>query len=108
VGQRWTDTLTLFVNNKTLEQTHERVMSAALRLDLEVEHITTRRRRGMWRSSLDVRLTGTPDHISDFEEVFAGDGWTLDLVDPLLGEMLNSALLRIRRARRARRARTPT
>lgn len=104
----WTETLTILVRPDDLDETIGQVLSAASDLELVVNDLTVRQRRSWAMARLAVSLTGNADRISDFQELFAGSGWSAlpegSLLDPFINEGLQATHNWLRRKRRRRRA----
>jgi hypothetical protein len=104
----WTETLTVLVKPDDLEDTGDRIQSSASDLDLAINEIKIRQRRSWTMIRLDVSLTGSADRISDFQEIFAGEGWTTlpegSLLDPFLNDGVQASHNWLRRKRGQRRA----
>jgi hypothetical protein len=104
VSSLWTEKLTLISSDAPA--TRERVAAVAETFQLSVDLIDESPRRA-GTTQLNITLTGTPSHISDFEDAMGGDGWGSADHNPS-DAVVSSVLLwghqRLRRWRRARRA----
>lgn len=78
----WTETLTLIASNRDLPSVREQIAAKAANFKLRLDGLEESPRRGSATTKLAVTLTGSPDHISDFEEAMAGDGWAKHELQP--------------------------